>query len=239
MPLQPTGSIRLTAAKRDARRERQLFADSAYRELKRRILENEWHAGFQALEQELADVLGMSRTPVREAMIRLANEGLVEIRPRHGMRVLPVSPDDMRQIYEILTALEAMAAELAARQRLTAKQIDALRESVVAMDEALQRDDLAGWAAADERFHLLLTEYSGNERLKTLVETFWDQSHRVRMLTLGLRPRPVESNTDHAAVVQAIIDGDAEAAREVHRRHRERNGRLLIEILQRHLLTAV
>lgn len=239
MPLQQTNSVRLMAADRDTRRQRRLFVDSAYRELKRRILENEWSAGFQALEQELADDLGMSRTPVREALIRLANEGLVEIRPRHGMRVLPVSPDDMRQIYEILTALEAMSAELAARRQLTAKQVTALRDSVEAMDKALERDDLSGWAAADERFHLLLTELSGNQRLKTLVETYWDQSHRVRMLTLGLRPKPVESNADHAAVAQAIIDGDAESAREIHRRHRERNGRLLIEILQRHRLTAL
>ena len=70
------------------------FSEVAYNELRRRILENEMPAGFQATEQEVAELLNMSRTPTREALVRLSNEGLVQIRPRHGMRVLPVSADD-------------------------------------------------------------------------------------------------------------------------------------------------
>ena len=71
------------------------FAEQAYSELKRQILTNELPHGSQFLEQEIAEQLSMSRTPTREAMVRLANEGLVEVRPRHGMRVLPISPKDM------------------------------------------------------------------------------------------------------------------------------------------------
>ena len=82
----------------------------AYRVLRRRILDNEMPPNAQYLEQELANALGMSRTPVREALIRLSEERLVEIRPRHGARVLPVSVDDMREIYEMMTELEALAA---------------------------------------------------------------------------------------------------------------------------------
>jgi DNA-binding GntR family transcriptional regulator len=81
--------------------------------MRQRILDNEWTPGFRALEQELALSLGMSRTPVREAAIRLQKEGLVKVVPRHGITVLPVSVDDMRDIYDMLTALEPMAAELA------------------------------------------------------------------------------------------------------------------------------
>ena len=90
------------------------LVDEAYHGIRRRILDNQWAPGFQAMEQEVALQLGMSRTPVREALIRLGKEGLVEVIPRRGMRVLPVSPNDMREIYEILTALECMAAELLA-----------------------------------------------------------------------------------------------------------------------------
>ena len=82
----------------------------AYREIRRRILDNDMPPNAQYLEQELADALGMSRTPVREALIRLSDERLVEVRPRHGARVLPVSVDDMREIYELMTELEALAA---------------------------------------------------------------------------------------------------------------------------------
>ena len=83
---------------------------AAYEQIRRRILDNVWPPGHRALEQEVALELGMSRTPVREALLQLQNEGLVEVIPRHGVRVLPVSPTDMREIYEILTALECMPA---------------------------------------------------------------------------------------------------------------------------------
>ena len=216
---------------------RLLNADRAYAEVKRRILDNEMPAGYQILEQELAELLEMSRTPVREAMIRLAEEGMVEIRPRHGLRVLPLSATDMEEIYQVLIALESTAAQLVAERGLSEEQLSELRAAVEDMDRTLATDDLRAWAAADERFHMLLVEFCGNARLRTLVGTFWDQAHRVRMATLRLRPKPVDSNKDHAAVVDAITRGDAEAAREIHRQHRIRAGRMLVSILKEHGLT--
>lgn len=212
-------------------------SERAYQDLKRRILDNEMPAGFQALEQELAEMLTMSRTPVREALIRLAKEGIVEVRPRHGMRVLPISVDDMREIYEILTGLEGIAAEVVAKRGLTKEQLAALHDAVSAMDATLLEDDLAGWAEADQCFHNLLVEYCGNERLRTWVNTCCDQVHRARMATLRLRPKPVDSNKDHAAVVDAIERRDAEAARRIHHQHRVRAGAMLVEILKLHGIT--
>ena len=98
------------------------LSEQAYRQLRSRIVANVWPPGHQALEQAIALELGMSRTPVREALIRLQKEGLVEVVPRHGMRVLPVSANDMREIYEILTALESMAAELTAQPIVPLRQ---------------------------------------------------------------------------------------------------------------------
>ncbi|WP_322095962.1 GntR family transcriptional regulator [Pelagibius litoralis] len=212
-------------------------SERAYQDLKKRILDNEMPAGFQALEQELAELLGMSRTPVREALIRLADEGIVEIRPRHGMRILPISVADMREIYEILTGLESTAAEIVATRGVNQQQLAALHAAVSDMDIALAEDDLPGWAGADERFHNLLVEFSGNERLRTWVNTCRDQAHRARMATLRLRPKPVDSNKDHAAVVEAIEKRDAEAARRIHHQHRVRAGAMLVEILELHGIT--
>ena len=90
----------------------------AYDELKRRILDNELPPGSQALEQQAAEWLGMSRTPVREALIRLAQEGMIEVRPRHGMRVLPIAIADLREIYDLLAGLEATAVDIIARRGL-------------------------------------------------------------------------------------------------------------------------
>jgi DNA-binding GntR family transcriptional regulator len=227
-----------SAAGTGPRRSRRFSqADRAYDELKRRILDNEMPAGTLALEQEIAVMLDMSRTPVREALIRLAQEGMVEVRPRHGMRVLPVSADDMQEIYEVLVALEAKAAEIVAARGIGEAELAALEGTVADMDAALAADDLNAWSAADERFHMLLVELSGNRRLAAMVATVWDQAHRARMLTLRLRPRPTDSNLDHAAVVEAIRRGDADAARRVHREHRSQAGKMLVELLRHHGLT--
>ena len=213
------------------------MAERAYRAIKHRILENQFPAGTIMLEQELAELLEMSRTPVREAMVRLAREGMIDIRPRHGMRVLPVSADDMREIYEVLTALESEAAGQIARDGTTPAQIKALRDTVLQMDLALDADDLDAWAQADDRFHRLILASCRNRRLKAIIEQFWDQSHRVRTLTLRLRPKPMASNADHRILVDAIERRDPETAQRIHHDHRARSGRMLVEILERHGLS--
>lgn len=212
------------------------LAESAYRTMRRRILDNAWPPGFRALEQDLALELGMSRTPVREALIRLQREGLVEVIPRHGMSVLPVSADDMRDIYEMLTALEAMAAELAVRRRPTEAQLKPLLAASRDMGRALKADDLDAWAAADESFHRHLVALSGNRLLIDAVQNCWDRAHRARMVTLRMRPKPTHSTREHMDVVEKIRAGDARAAFEAHRAHRERGSRELLAILEHYRL---
>ena len=215
------------------------LADAAYAQIRQRILDNAWPPGHHVLEQALALELGMSRTPLREALVRLQNEGLVEIVPRHGVRVLPVSPSDMQEIYEILTSLEAMAAELAARRRPSAAELAPLEKASSDMDKALKRGKLEAWADADERYHRYLIELCGNPKLAGIVYNYWDRAHRARMFTLRLRPSPVDSTREHRAVVEAIRRGDAVAARELHREHRERGSRELLEILKRYRMNQV
>lgn len=229
----------MTTAKHQSRADGETMVDAAYRVLRQRILDNAWAPGYQALEQALALELGMSRTPVREACIRLANEGLVEVVPRHGIRVLPVSPSDMREIYQILSSLEATAAELAAKARPSPAELAPLEKASRDMEKALKRDDLDAWAEADERFHRHLVLMCGNAKLAAVVFNYWDRAHRARMVTLRMRPRPVHSTRDHLALVDAIRRGDALAARDLHRAHRERGSRELTEILQHHRINQV
>ncbi len=212
------------------------LVESAYQTMRRRILDNVWPPGHRALEQELALELGMSRTPVREALIRLQKEGLVEVVPRHGMSVLPISADDMRDIYEMLTALESMAAELAVRRRPGAGELKPLQDASRDMACALKADDLEAWAAADERFHQQLVALSGNRLLIDAVQNCWDRAHRARMVTLRMRPKPKPSTHEHMQVVDKIRAGDARGAFEAHRAHRERGGRELLAILEHYRL---
>jgi DNA-binding GntR family transcriptional regulator len=212
------------------------LVESAYQTMRRKILDNVWPPGHRALEQELAHELGMSRTPVREALIRLQKEGLVEVIPRHGMSVLPVSADDMRDIYEMLTALESTAAELAVRRTPSEAQLKPLLDASSDMRAALKADDLDAWAAADERFHQHLVALSGNRLLIDAVQNCWDRAHRARMVTLRMRPMPTHSTREHMEVVENIRAGNAHAAFEAHRAHRERGSRELLAILEQYRL---
>lgn len=233
MPVRATAAAR-TRALRHAPRRRSSLVDAVYESIRSRILDNVYAPGVQLLEQTLATELGVSRTPLREALIRLQNEGLVEVVPRHGMRVLPVSPTDMKEIYEILAALESMAAELAARRRPSDAELAPLEQASRDMAKALRADDLDAWAEADERFHRLLIDLSDNRLLVQSVLNFWDRAHRVRRFTLQLRPKPVNSTKEHIALVERIRAGDPQGANEVNRAHRERASRELLAILERY-----
>jgi len=206
------------------------LADAAYEQIRQRILDNVWPPGHRALEQEVALALGMSRTPVHEALVRLHAERLIDLVPRHGMLVLPVSPNDMREIYEVLTALECMAAELLARKKPTDDMLAPLSKATDDMEIALECNDLDAWAHADETFHMALVELAGNQLLADGVMKHWDRAHRARMFSLRLRPKPVNSTREHRALVARLREGDAEGASRENRAHRERASRELLAI---------
>lgn len=211
--------------------------EGVYERLKVEILENRFPPGSHAAEPELAQQLGVSRTPVREALIRLQGEGLVELIPRRGARVLPVSPEDMREIYEVLTALEPEAAAKLAQRRHNGKAADAelapLEAATSTMEQALAQEDLITWAVADDTFHRTLLQLGDNRRLERIVGGLFDQAHRARMITLWMRQLPVSSTQEHRAILEAISAGEAETARRLFRCHRERAASELIALLER------
>lgn len=203
-------------------------------QLREMIVNNKLPAGSNYLETELAEMLNMSRTPVREAVVVLEAQGLVEVRPRRGIRILPLSAQDMEEIYEILSELEAVAAEHAAAKGMSPENREALERALADMDAALEVDDRDGWAEADRRFHNILVSLSDNRRLKAVVESFNDQVHRARMLTVRLRPAPKQSNRDHRALFEAILAGDGTEARRIHEEHRKAAMEVILGLLRQH-----
>ncbi|MPW31234.1 FCD domain-containing protein [Agarivorans sp. B2Z047] len=209
------------------------LAQVAYQTLRELILNNEFKVGTQYLEKVLVERLNISRTPVREACVRLEREGLIEIQPRHGIRVKPISPDDMRDIYEILTALESQAIGTLASKGLSEQQLQRLEKATARMAESLQQDNLEAWAEADEEFHHTLLDLTDNQRLKDVVLQFWGQAHRVRFVTLHLRDTPHDSTKDHSEVVQAIRERDPIKAADIHREHRIKGGKAMVALLEK------
>lgn len=219
--------------KMEPKQPRRTSPDGVYERLRKRILDSELAPGSHILEQELAVMLGVSRTPVREAVIRLQNEGLLEIVPRHGVRIVPIAVSDMREIYDVLISLEPRAAELLAARGASSKELDRLKTSCEKMTDTLRRGEMEQWALADEEFHLGIVQLSNNRRLVDIVLNCWDQVHRARYFTLRLRqhPQPSKSIEEHYEIIEAIRQGDANAARRLYRRHRERGLREQIDVM--------
>lgn len=211
----------------------------AVAELREMIFAGDLPAGSDHLESELAAHLGMSRTPVREAALLLESQGLVTLRPRKGVRILPVSPDDMREIYDVLTELESLAARRAAERVLTEAEIAPLAQAIADMDAALENDALEDWAQADARFHNVLVALGGNSRVQAIVGLMSDQVRRARSVTLFMRPMPKRSNQDHRSVLDAIRAGDAETAAETHRAHRQNAKEMIVDLLEKHKLNRI
>ncbi len=208
----------------------------ALRELRQKIFEGELPAGSDHLESELAGLLSMSRTPVREAVLMLEGQGLLELRPRKGVRILPVSPEDMSEIYDVLTELESLAAERAASADYSTEDLTSLRQAIDDMDVAIDQNDLEAWAEADDRFHTELVRLGGNSRAQMIVNMMSDQVRRARKTTLFMRPLPTKSNEDHRKVLKAIEHKDGETARQVHRLHRVQAKEILVGLLSKHRL---
>lgn len=229
-----TSTITIAIRRDRSVQDRASLTESAYNRIKSEIMENRIPSGFQCTETELAERFDISRTPIHEALVRLAQERLIEVKPRHGMRVLPISVDDLRDIYGLLFVLEPECASALARQGLSGNQIAQLRAAADAMRDAIVTGNLDAWAAADNQFHRLQLAYLRNRRLADIIGLLLDQAHRVRMFTLRFRALPVRSTEEHAEMVSLLEEGDADGLASLFRRHRETAARELFDILERY-----
>lgn len=212
------------------------LAEKAYREIKQMILENRFHGGEYLLEDDLARMAGMSRTPLREALVQLQNDGLIAIVPRRGVRVLPLTVADMREVYEILEWLESQAVWTLARRVDRESFLAELRQLNREMRAALTAGDMPAWAKANDQFHIRLVAAAGNGRLSRICENLLDQSQRVRAFTLRLRESPTGTGEFHARMLDAIAQGDADKAVTIQRENKRAWRVELEELIERYQL---
>jgi DNA-binding GntR family transcriptional regulator len=183
-----------------------------YEELKRQILIGEIPPGTRMMEVELADEMGVSRTPVREAIRKLEKEGLVTIEPRKGAYASNISIKDMVDVLEVRQGLEAMAAALAAG-RIDEEKKAELLEVVSQYREAVEAEDVEKIIHYDERFHSQIVAISGNKTLVQIFQTVQELALRFRYIYYDDFNRYESMPKEHQAIEEAIVSGDAEAAR--------------------------
>jgi DNA-binding GntR family transcriptional regulator len=190
------------------------LADQAYSAIRRRILSGQLAPGVFVREQEVSEALGVSRTPVREAMGRLASEGFLERIPHRGFRVPDEPLGTLLELYPIVSALELLAGRLAL-PHLTARDIDQLKKINAQMSEQRNSGNVEALIELNNRFHHFICERSGSGRLSELLDDLRSQLTRLEMWYYSQRNRTEESIVEHDRMIQAIESGDHDRALEI------------------------
>lgn len=179
-------------------------------EIRRRIISGGLPQGERIFEDQLAQDLGVSRNPVREALQTLAHEGFVELEPRRGARVMVLSDARAAELFEVREPLEGLVAALAAK-RHTPEQLAAIQDVVDSGLRHLEADDIAALPALNTRFHQLLVATAGNAQLASMMDSL---THVIEwMYTRRVRERGLWSWDEHTAIAARITERDADGAR--------------------------
>lgn len=192
-----------------------------YEQLKLQILTGQITPGTRMMEVELAEVMGVSRTPVREAIRKLEKEGLVTIEPRRGAYASDISIKDMVDTLEVREDLESLAAYLAA-QCMKEEQVDELAKITDGYSDAIHNCDTEKMIHYDELFHKCVVAGTGNKTLIQISETVQELALRFRYLYYDDFSRYGSMPAEHQHIVDAIRAGDANAAKEAASTHVKR-----------------
>ncbi|MFH1059458.1 MAG: GntR family transcriptional regulator [Pseudomonadota bacterium] len=199
--------------------------------IRRLVLRGELAPGERLVEERLGELLGLSRTPVREALHRLEQEGILTKRPRGGYEVRPLTPEEVEEAMGVRGVLEAYAAELAARQA-PAKLIRELEKSLEQFEEALARRDEERLLELNVRFHDLLYQAAGSKLLQRLLSELKDELERISRVMMSNMPAGHWSVGEHRGLVEAIKAHDPATAGRLAQEHVERGGQWLISHLR-------
>lgn len=210
---------------------RRLLREEVYRNLRERILQGTLPPGTRLVEVNLAHQLGTSRTPVREALHRLEQEGLVRPAGRRGVVVVGLDLTDIQEIMGLREVLESHAAGLAA-VRITEKEFGILEHALRHAERAIQAGDLHALLRWNTRFHDGIVAASGSRRLRDLINRLSEVILAYRKLTLQVPGLPGRSHQEHLAILEALRRRDREVAETLMRAHIRGKTRALLEALQ-------
>lgn len=199
--------------------------DVVFRTLRQGILTGELKPGERLMEIHLADKLGVSRTPIREAIRMLELEGLVTMIPRKGAEVSNISGDDLRDVLEVRKVLDSLATKLACR-RITEEQKDELIDAADNFVRATKSGDAIAIAQADVKFHDVILTASDNKRLVQMINNLAERIYRYRLEYIKDKKHHRQLIEEHAMILKNVLDGNIEEATkyaEIHIDNQERH----------------
>ncbi|MDJ1131578.1 GntR family transcriptional regulator [Streptomyces iconiensis] len=193
-------------------------AERVYTHVKQAVLERRYEGGMLLTEGELAEAVGVSRTPVREGLLRLEVEGLIRLYPKKGALVLPVSAQEIEDVVETRLLVEAHAVRRAVP--VSASLVARLEELLEEQREHTASGDLAAVSAADRSFHAAIVKATGNQILTRLYDQLRDRQLRMGVALMHAHPDRIAKNiAEHAGILRALREGDVEAAAHAVHQH--------------------
>ena len=202
--------------------------DVVFHTLRRAIMQGDLKPGERLMEIKLANRLGVSRTPIREAIRMLELEGLVTMIPRKGAQVAEITEKDLKDVLEVRIGLEELAVKFVC-QRINRQQLEELHRAARSFEEAVRSEDLTRLAEADVNFHDLIYKATGNERLVQLLNNIREQMYRYRVEYL--KDEEIRSSLiqEHNQLWEALKDRDEKKAARITQEHIERQQEYILE----------
>lgn len=204
--------------------------DVVFNTLRRAILKGELKPGERLMEIALAERLGVSRTPIREAMRKLELEGLVVMIPRRGAQVANITEKDLNDVLEVRLALEKMAIEKAC-QLITEKELEELENAAKEFEKAIDEENVVKLAEMDVVFHDIIYRASGNVRLNQVLNNLREQIYRYRVEYLKDEETRDDLTKEHEMICNALKERDVVKATEITFRHIENQRQAIISTI--------
>lgn len=201
--------------------------DVVFNTLRQAILTGELKPGERLMEIHLANKLGVSRTPIREAIRKLELEGLVTMIPRRGAEVAQITEKSMNDVLEVRRALDALCVELAC-ERITEEDLGRLKQACEAFEAAVRTKDIKKVAKADVELHDIIVQATGNQRLIQLINNLSEQMYRYRfeyIKDIGQHQRLID---EHRMIYESIVKKDKEAASQAAHVHIDNQKKAII-----------
>lgn len=192
--------------------------DVVFNTLRQAILTGELKPGERLMEIHLADKLGVSRTPIREAIRKLELEGLVTMIPRRGAEVAQITEKNLKDVLEVRRALDALCAELAC-DRINQEEKQQLKEACTAFEEATKTKNAKIIAQADVALHDIIVEATGNQRLIQLIHNLSEQMYRYRFEYIKDESQHAMLVKEHRIIYESIINNDKDTAAKAAKLH--------------------
>lgn len=201
--------------------------DVVFNTLRKAILTGQLKPGERLMEVHLASRLGVSRTPIREAIRKLELEGLVIMIPRRGAEVARITEKSLKDVLEVRRALDALSVELAC-DRITQEDISRLLEACGAFERAVREGDASVIASEDVALHDIIVEATGNVRLQQLVNNLSEQMYRFRFVYIKEESQHDNLIAEHREIYESIVSRDKERAAAAARLHIDNQERSII-----------